>query len=233
MSTSLTFSSWNWLWLVVIFGVVALLVLIWSYRASAGQPLRWVCLALKAIGIAALALCLLEPLWLGQRARPGANLFAIVADNSAGLQIHDHDAPRSRGEGLRALVDPQTAPWQSTLAATFDVRRYLFDTRLQATKDFSELSFEGRATALGSALKTLGERFQGRPLAGVLLLTDGNATDLPGGTLPDLRGMPPIYPVVIGKRDTVQDIAVQQVSVSQTSFEDAPVSLQADVATTG
>ncbi len=233
MPTSLTFSGWNWLWPVLLIGGLAILVLAWSYRASAGHPLRWVCLALKAIGITALALCLLEPLWLGQRARPGANLFAVVADNSQGLQIHDRNDSRSRGDVVRGLLDPQATSWQSTLAATFDVRRYIFDTRLQATKDFSELKFDGRATSLGSALKTLGERFQGRPLAGVLLLTDGNATDLPGGALPDLTGLPPIYPVVIGNRDAVRDIAVQQISVSQTSFEDAPVSLQADVATAG
>lgn len=233
MPTSLTFSSWNWLWPVVLIGGLAALVLAWSYRASAGHPLRWICLGLKALGIAALALCLLEPLWLGQRARPGANLFAVVADNSQGLQIHDRNDARSRGDVLKALLDPQETTWQSTLAATFDVRRYLFDTRLQATKDFSELTFDGRATSLGSALKTLGERFQGRPLAGVLLLTDGNATDLPGGVVPDLTGLPPIYPVVLGKRDAVRDIAVQTVSVSQTSFEDAPVSLQADVSTAG
>ena len=65
----------------------AALVLAWSYRASAAQPLRGVCLALKITGIVALALCLLEPLWLGQRPRAGANLFAIVAD------------PRSRRSG--------------------------------------------------------------------------------------------------------------------------------------
>ena len=233
MPTSLSFSSLNWLWPVVIFGAVAVLVLFWSYRATAGHPLRWLCLALKALGLTALALCLLEPLWLGQRARPGANLFAVVADNSQGLQVRDRNDARSRGDALRELVDAQRAPWQSTLAATFDVRRYIFDTRLQATKDFSELKFDGRATALGSALKTLGERFQGRPLAGVLLLTDGNATDLPGGAGPDLRGLPPVYPVVIGKRDAVQDIAIQQVAVSQTSFEDAPVTLQADVVAAG
>ena len=38
MPTSLTFSGWNWLWPVVAFGVVAVLVLIWSYRAAAGHP---------------------------------------------------------------------------------------------------------------------------------------------------------------------------------------------------
>ena len=233
MPPALTFSSLNWLWPVLACVVVATLVLVWSYRASAGLPLRWLCLTLKALGIIALGLCLLEPLWLGQRARPGANLFAVLADNSQGLQIHDRNDPHSRGDALRALVDTHASPWQSALAATFDVRRYVFDTRLQATKDFSELKFDGRATALGSALRTLTGRFQGRPLAGVLLLTDGNATDLPGGKLPDLTGLPPVYPVVIGKREPVQDIAVQQVAVSQTSFEDAPVSLQADVVAAG
>ncbi len=233
MSTSLSFSGWNWIAPVAVFGVVAMVVLFLSYRASSGHALRWVCFALKAVGLTALAVCLLEPLWLGQRARPGANLFAVVVDNSQGLQIHDQNDSNSRGDLVRKLVDPQASTWQPILASTFDVRRYLFDTRLQATKDFSELNFEGRATAMASALRTLGDRFQGRPLAGVLLLTDGNATDLAGGAMPDLRGLPPIYPVVIGKRDPVRDIAVQQVAVTQTSFEDAPVTLQADVTTAG
>ena len=233
MSSSLSFSGLNLLWPVVGFGACALGVLWWSYRASVGHGLRWVALTLKALGLTALALCLLEPLWLGQRARPGANLFAVVADNSQGLQIRDEKAVLSRGEELRALLDPQASTWPAVLASTFDVRRYFFDTRLQATKDFSELNFEGRATALGSALRTLGERFRGRPLAGVILLTDGNATDLANGAWPDLQGLPPIYPVVIGRLDPVRDIAVQQISVSQTSFEDAPVTLQADVTTAG
>ena len=233
MSTSLSFSGWNWIAPVAVFGVVAMVVLFWSYRASAGHALRWVCFALKAVGLTALAVCLLEPLWLGQRTRPGANLFAVVADNSQGLQIHDQNDANSRGDLVRKLVDPQASTWQPILASTFDVRRYLFDTRLQATKDFSELNFEGRATAMASALRMLGDRFQGRPLAGVLLLTDGNATDLAGGAMPNLRGLPPIYPVVIGKPNPVRDIAVQQVSVTQTSFEDAPVTLQADVTTAG
>lgn len=235
MPTSLTFSGLHWLWPALACVGAGALILAWSYRASAGQPpgVRWGCLALKAAGIAALALCLLEPLWLGQRARPGANLFAVLADNSQGLQIKDRGEMRTRGEIVRGLVDAQASPWQATLADTFDLRRYLFDTRLQATKDFSELAFDGRASAIGSALRTVTERFQGRPLAGVLLFTDGNATDLPGGVWPELRGLPPVYPVVIGRADSIEDIAVQQVAVSQSAFEDAPVTVQADVATAG
>ncbi len=233
MGTSLTFSAWNWLWPAVACVAVAALVLFWSYRASAGHALRWPCLLLKALGIVALALCLLEPLWMGQRPRPGANLFAVVADNSQGLQIRDAGDTQSRGEKLRELVDPAKAAWQAALGDTFELRRYVFDARLQATNDFRELTFDGRSTALGAALKTIGERFQGRPLAGILLLTDGNATDLPNGALPDLKGLPPIYPVVLGRRDAVQDVSVQQVHVSQSAFEDAPVAIQADVTAAG
>jgi uncharacterized membrane protein len=65
----------------------------------------------------------------------------------------------------------------------------------------------------------------------VLLLTDGNATDIHG--VPDLTGLPPIFPVVIGDQGPARDIALQQARVSQTDFEDAPVSVQADVTETG
>lgn len=232
MPTSLTISAWNWLWPAIGFAVVVASVLVWSYRTANASALRWGCLALKLAAVAALAACLLEPLWVNQRARPGANLFALVADNSQGLQIKDRGENKTRGEQLRELVDPRASGWQSALAENFDLRRYLFDSRLQATQDFRELAFDGRATALASSLRTVAERFQGRPLAGVLLFTDGNATDL-GGAAPDLRGLPPIYPVVVGKPAAVRDIAVQQVRVSQSAFEDAPVSIQADVAAAG
>src|SRR5258705_6665949 len=173
---TLSFAGWNWLWFAAGAVAVAFLLLMWGYRG--GPAIRWICIPWKVLGFAALAFCLLEPLWSGQRVRPGANLFAIVADNSQGLQIKDRNETKSRGEILRDMVNSQHANWQDSLEQNFDLRRYVFDARLQATKDFSELAFDGRATSLGAALKTLGERYRGRPLAGILLFTDGNATDL-------------------------------------------------------
>jgi uncharacterized membrane protein len=173
----------------------------------------------------------LEPLWTGQRARPGANLFAIVADNSQGLQIKDRGNAQTRGEGLRELLNPQRGSWQTTLDENFELRRYFFDARLQSTKDFSELDFGGRGSAIGGSLHALAERFHGRPLAGILLLTDGNATDLHAAA--DLAGVPPVYPVVIGSPEPVKDVAIAQAHTTQSDFEDAPVSVQADVAANG
>src|SRR5882762_1469708 len=99
---TLSFAGWNWLWFAAGAAGVGVLLVFWGYRS--GPSIRWVCIPLKLLGLAALALCLLEPLWSGQRARPGANLFAIVADNSQGLQIKDRGATQSRGEFLRGLL---------------------------------------------------------------------------------------------------------------------------------
>lgn len=227
------FSGQGWLWPAAGFVVVAGWLLWWSYRRAALAPgLRAACVGLKLAGLLALAACLLEPLWSRQRAKPGANYFVILADNSQGLSIKDRGAARSRGEQLRGMVSGEQTTWQALLDENFQVRRYLFDARLQSTRDFAELRFDGRATSLNSALQTVRERFHGQPLAGILLLSDGNATDLTSGAL-DAAGLPPVYPIVLGTDDPVQDVAVSKFSASQTAFEDAPVTIQAEATSAG
>src|SRR5262245_48975444 len=192
--------------------IAALGILVWSYRRAWTSPgVRAACLGLKFLGLLALAACLLEPLWSGQRAKPGANFFVLLADNSQGMQIKDRGATRSRGEVLRNILAAEKSDWPARLDEDFQVRRYLFDSRLQATRDFSELVFDGRASSIGMSLRAIVERFKGQPLAGVLLLSDGNATDI-AETLPDLAGLPPVFPVVIGTDDPIKDIAVNKVT---------------------
>lgn len=233
MLSAVLIASRGWLLPAGVFLLAAVALLAWNYRrGAADRKLRLACAALKLLGLAAILACLLEPFWTGQRARPGANHFAVLADNSQGLTLRDKGASQTRGQHLAHLLAPPQAGWLEDLAKDFQVRRYLFDTRLLATRDFSELDFNGRSTALSASLRSLADRFRGQPLAGVLLFTDGNATDLTDGQV-DLAGLPPIYPVVIGTEEAVHDIAIQKMALSQTSFEDAPVSLQADVVAGG
>ena len=141
--------------------------------------------------------------------------------------------PRNRAAKFCAARSMATREgWQSALEQYFQVRRYTFDARLQSTRDFSELDFNGRASALGNALKTAVGNWRGQPVAGVVLFTDGNATDI-GADLPPLDGGPPIYPVVLGKEGNLADVSLKKVAVSQTAFEDAPVTIQAGVSANG
>jgi len=249
---SITVPASPWVWLAVPVLIATVMLLVWSYRRSAeiGAAHKTAFL-LRLLGVLVLVLCLMEPLWSARRARSGANLFVVVADNSSGMNIRDHGLTQSRGEILQAALKVNQGEaldrlkpafrhyrraampdWLETLADNFQVRQYVFDSRLRRTTDFSELIFDGKASAIGLTLRTIAERYRGRPLAGVLLMTDGNATDM-AEQFYALSGIPPVYPVVIGDPRPLKDISLTNVSVSQTSFEDAPVMIQAEVEASG
>ncbi|MEI8384177.1 MAG: glutamine amidotransferase [Planctomycetota bacterium] len=227
------FGGRDWIVPAMTLGVIAGIIVIVRYAgANLDGRTRWQAATLKGIALGLLILCLLEPLWSGQRARPGANLFAILADNSESMNVHDPQLKESRGQELKNLLNQEDTPWQVRLSQDFDVRRYEFDSRLQGVPDFAKLDFDGNRTNLRSILNSLKERFQNRPLAGVLLFTDGNATDQ-GITDFDTTGLPPIYPVISGNAKGHRDLTISHLSVTTTAFEDAPVTIQADVAQLG
>ena len=228
------FSSRGWLFPALLLIVAIALALVWSgHRNAVARPVRLGCGLLKFAGVALLALCLLEPLLVSQRARPGANIFALVADNSQSLSIRDAGQTQSRGELLREQLTHETPTgWQAVLGENFQIRRYSFDSHFQDVRDFAALDFSGRASALGGALRAATALWRGQPVAGLLLFTDGNATDL-SSDAPALEGCPPIYPVVCGSDTGLRDLALAKTAVSQTAFEDAPVTIQAAVEARG
>ncbi len=223
----------SWIWAAGALLAAAFLLLVWSYRRAPGiGVVHGIAFCLKLLGVLLLVLCLTEPLWSGKRAKSGANVFVVVADNSGGMNVRDQGMDKSRGEILKATLDIDDADWLGALANNFQVRQYVFDSRLRRANDFSELVFDGKASAIGMTLRTVAERYRNKPVAGVLLMTDGNATDM-GEQFYDLSDVPPVYPVVIGSSRPQKDISLANVSVSQTSFEDAPVMVQAEVEASG
>ncbi|MHC4435845.1 MAG: glutamine amidotransferase [Planctomycetota bacterium] len=222
-----------WVWLGVPVLAAAVVLLLWSYRRSPELgAVQRIAFCLRFLGVLALLVCLTEPLWSGRRVKSGENLFLVVADNSSGMNVRDQHMTQSRGEILKSVFESDKSDWLGMLAENFQLREYVFDSQLRRTTDFSELLFDGKASAIGGTLRTIAQRYHGRPLAGVLLMTDGNATDM-GEQFYDLSGVPPVYPVVVGADRPQKDISLTNVSVSQTSFEDAPVTIQADVEASG
>lgn len=217
-----------WLPWAVVATVSGTLVLLWAYtRSNYALWLRVVAGLLKTCGIVLLAALLLEPLFTGTRPRPGSNLFLVVADNSRSLQLADHGQRHSRGAAMKERLS-ENSPWLTRLAQDFDVRRYGFDAALRPLKDFSELSLDGEASAMRTSLAALAERFHGQPIAGILLITDGNATDLADSEA-EWKNLPPVYPVALGAESGLVDVSVSRVSVTQTNFEASPVTIIAEV----
>ncbi len=233
MPATIFISDPNRWWMLAAMVLLISLFYLWALRRS--EAPAWVkaaSLGLRCLGLAWLAFCLLEPQRSLQRAKPGLNQVILLADNSQSLQIHDPGHPESRGAQLTSLLQDPNSSWIARLEQDFMVRRYSFDSHLRSSDGFAGLDYSGSVSALGSALKSVAELHHDRPSAAVLLFTDGNATDLKG-KFPSLSGLPPICPVMIGSDQPNRDLAIQNVTVTQTAFEDTPVTVQASVSAWG
>lgn len=234
---TIAFANESWGWVAITLGAGSLLVLFLSYRNS---PLRggskWFALALKAVGLVLLALALMEPVHLEEQPKKNANDLVILADNSSGLAIPlSAEEQLSSAQLKKALTtdDPTLFPdWIESLGDTFRLQTFLFDRTLRRTTDFHDLEFDRPNSQLGNALAGISQRFQNRPLAATVVLTDGNATDAAALAqwLADLKEngekTAPIYPVVIGEPNPeAHDLALGNIDVETSPFEDARVSL--------
>lgn len=212
--------------------VLAMVLVFWCYRrARTARSVRIQGLLLKLVAITLLLTCILEPLFSGTRPRPGANDFLILADNSKSLTIRRGPDAETRGtEMLAALADD--AGWTKRLGQDFRVRRYRFDSHLEPVETFESLEFNGQSSALVTSLTSLARRFSRQPVAGLLLFCDGNPTDA-GLEQIDWKSLPPVFPVLPNTELEVRDLSLQQVSVRDTNFETAPVSISAKVVAHG
>lgn len=233
MFDSLIFGAYDWWWIAAILSAVVGLLALWSYVG--GQRLTFstlTALSLKCVAVVALAFCLLEPQLRVERPRPGANMLAVVVDNSRSMQIHAAGAAQSRAENLRPWLQTQSA-WQTRAAQDFEVRRYRFDQQLQAVAGLEDLSFAGKHSSLAGSLSTLQTRFATRSVAGELLFTDGLATDDIEQLLQEATFPFPIYPVIETSALPLRDISLSRPSVSVSPFELAPARVEASLSVQG
>lgn len=193
------------------------------------MPLKWKALAvgLRLVGIALLLFCLLEPMGSLQRPKSQANVFAVLMDNSQSMGILMQEATKSGRLDLEQSLGDEAA-WQRKLADDFRLRRYIFDAALEPVDTFVGRNPIGNESALFQSLKSLGDRYQGQPLAGVLLFSDGNATDRKPDEDLSTLGFP-IYPVRIGTSINQRDVSIQSTTTRQSDFETSPVTIHASV----
>ena len=77
MVATLIFAQSSWLPAIAGLAIAAALILFFQYRRLRRESPAWVAVGVaKWVALVLLALCLAEPLWSSQRARPGASNLA-------------------------------------------------------------------------------------------------------------------------------------------------------------
>ncbi|MEK0447626.1 MAG: hypothetical protein RLZZ399_2947, partial [Verrucomicrobiota bacterium] len=204
-------------------------LLLWSYRSLPMPPgRRTAAFLLKLSGFCLLLLCWLEPQWLSLAPKQRAHSVAFLLDNSLSMRLPAAPGSPSRGSQLLQTWLP-ASEWRHSLEKQFRLRSFTFGNALRELPKETPLLFHESPSSLASALSQLQERLAEKPAA-IVLLTDGAASDLTDFAP---QNLPPIHPVIFGQPLPTPDLSLGNLTTTLSAFEDAPVSILAEVRATG
>jgi len=223
--------------LIVVGGIIAL-----SWRGTRGSSAwrRALLIGLRSAAAVAAMIVLLEPaVELRQVARE-PNRIAVLIDDSKSMSLAESPRGPTRIERVRRML----AASKSTLATwerDHKIDYYTFSDTLSSTslQALAADQAQGKSTLIRKALELVRGRYEGRDLAGIVLITDGAATggfeeDIGDGAVRDfLRSLDTRVHTVWAARKGLRDVAVARVMADEFAFVRTVVRIEALVRTTG
>jgi uncharacterized membrane protein len=220
--------------------VVAVIALAWRSTRGVAPGRRTALIGLRtAAALAALVVFLQPAIELRQVARE-PNRIAVLVDDSRSMALKEHKKGPNRFARARELLErsaPAIAGWERDHKLDY----YTFSDALAATTAAGLARHEprGDATLIRKALETVRARYDGRDLAGVILISDGAATggfsdDAGEGAARDfLRTLDTRVHTVWAARAGLKDVAVTKVLADEFAFVRTVVRIDAVVRSTG
>ena len=190
--------------LLVVLLVIGFVVVYGITKLYTSNQTRAVSLGLRIPILLLLALPLFEPVLIRPEVIPDENFVAVVVDKSASMRIADGELGPTRADDIRQLLYDQDGGLSSQLGEHFKVRYYHFDQQAERMDSLDAGSPEGAETNIALALQRVLSDFQGLPLTGVVLMTDGgdNSTDVPRNEADRLRNRGiPLHIVGVGQSE--------------------------------
>ncbi|MFQ5896362.1 MAG: hypothetical protein ACE5JJ_11215, partial [Nitrospinota bacterium] len=226
-------------------GVILLLaglLLFWSWRqlralrekVSGGKAFF---LASLRLGVYLLLLLfLLNPTLRERRMRPFPRKLAVLVDTSESMAIRDMPGGESRlGAALRLLSGGEGS-LSRRLGERYELRFYQVGERLSPLPpgDLPRTRADERASRLVGALRGALSSEAGRVSDGVLLLSDGIATD--GRSFVSAKGrakFPPVLAVGLGDAARFRDIRLGELRAPRLAFRGNPVNIGVELEVRG
>ncbi len=187
-------------------------------RTPLAAPRRAALSALRFLLLLALVLFLLRPVSNSIDADPRNVLVPILVDTSRSMSIEDAPAIR-RIDRARQILAESLLPH---LGSRYQVEVLGFGETV-APASPETLTASARRSDLEAALASLRDRFRGRSVAGIVLLSDGGDTS--GGAERAAGEGPPIFAVGIGARAPGRDREVLSVTAAERILDDSRVDI--------
>jgi uncharacterized membrane protein len=174
-----------------------------------------VLVALRAITLLLLVVFVMRPVRTTSDGT-GETVVPILVDSSRSMSIADVDGG-ARIDRAREVLARDLLP---LLGATFQVDVLAFGEDVRAV-DPAALAATDRRSDLSRAVAAVAERYRGRPVAGIVLLSDGG--DTAEGPVPGTA--PPVFAMGFGARAVVNDREVLGITAADAVLDDSRVDL--------
>lgn len=215
-----------WAWLVLL---VALVGLAYGAYWSAPVPLapwrRRSLTLLRLFTLLALVGVLLRPVVLVPSPRWDDAVVPVLIDISRSMRLPDQDGrPRiARAARLVEALVPALRPFAVELFGFADALAPVEATALRAV---------GMRTDLRGALDQVRQRYRGRRVAGIVVISDGGDTS-GGDQTAGVAGLAPVYAIAVGSRQVARDREVTGVTIGEPVMAGSSVTLAATIVSHG
>ncbi len=209
-------------WWAFAFVVAAAAGLSWLvYRRFAAAPhRRYVLTALRTLLLVTLALFLMRPIVRRDTGDMRDAVVPILIDASRSMGIEDAGG-RRRIDAARDLLERDLLP---ALGSRFTVETLAFGERVEPVGT-ADLSATGRRSDLANALAEVRARYRGRPVAGIVLLSDGGDTSGAGEVEIQRDATPPVYAFGVGSPTVGRDREVLSLTAAEAILDDSRIDL--------
>ncbi len=206
--------------------VIAVAIVALAARTYAGLPVagarRVALVTLRALTLVAVAAFLMRPV-VARRLPPSGNVVPVVIDASRSMAIADGGA--SRFERAVALADGALAN------ALRGYHVELLELRNEIASLDRSRGATGDSSNLAAALAAVSDRYRGRTVPGIVLLSDG--VDTGAGALADAETDIAVFPIAIGDGAPPRDQEVLSMDLDPEALPGSSLELETAVVSHG
>lgn len=181
---------------------------------------------LRAVVLLLLAAAVLRPVRVVPPVGARDRLVPILVDVSRSMRIADAQGPARLQRALQAARD-----LDATLAASVRTETWAFgDGATRRALDDMQAS-AGRSD-LDGALAAVADHYRGRPLAGIVVLSDGGDTAAPRQGTPAAVPVP-VFTVGVGEPRVTRDREIVGITAGEPRLADSTIDVQVSAVSTG
>jgi uncharacterized membrane protein len=180
---------------------------------------RGVLIGLRAAALVAVFLFACRPIMLLPPENTGDVVVPVIVDASRSMRIEDADGRARLAEAQRLVADVL----EPGLQRVGKMELFRADEKLAAVAP-SNLVADGRRSDLAGAVNAVRERFRGRRVPGIVILSDGGDTE-PEAADKSAGGGVPVFAVGLGSTEGVPDREVVGITAGDPRLDQSLVDL--------